>query len=47
MPEIDYRDPRPIYEQLAGVFESLILSGALENLAGFLQIAAQEGLFKA
>ena len=31
MPEIDYRDPRPIYEQLAGVFESLILSGALEK----------------
>ncbi len=29
MSEIDYRDPRPIYEQLAGVFEDMILKGGL------------------
>ena len=29
MTEIDYRDPRPIYEQLAGVFEDMILKGGL------------------
>ncbi len=31
MSEIDYRDPRPIYEQLAGVFEDMILKGVLEK----------------
>ena len=31
MTEIDYRDPRPIYEQLAGVYEDMILKGALER----------------
>ena len=31
MPEIDYRDPRPIYEQLADYFEKLILNGAMEQ----------------
>ena len=29
MPEINYRDPRPIYEQLVDTFEKLILQGVI------------------
>ena len=47
MLHLDYRDPRPIYEQIRQEFMRLILSGAIapgEKLPSVRDLAGQERL---